>query len=103
MALHGDLMVNYNKIGRWEAVRKGSTGVDGEFIYRCLVKYMDMKGYEANRVFYVRHIFADGALALAGKVMIESAQQMKFPEVSESTAWINFTEAHNINYYALLD
>lgn len=103
MALHGDLMVNYNKIGRWEAVRKGSTGVNGEFIYRCLVNFTDMKGYENSRRFYVRHMFADGALVLAGKVMLESAVQMRLPEVSDSTAWINFSEAHNINHYALLD
>lgn len=100
MALHGEIKINYNEIAKWEAVRAGTMGKDSVYIYRCTVNYTDMRGYSHRRRFFVAHNFFDGAVALAGKVMVEFTQQLRYPEVSDSTAALNFFDAHHMPYPA---
>lgn len=101
--LHGEIKVNRNEIGTWEASRCAMTDVPGEYAYKCTVIYTGTAGYKERRRFFVRHKFTDGALALVGKVVLESAKQMQLPRVGDQTAWLDFCEAHKLNHYSTLD
>ena len=100
MALKGVITINDDQIANWKAVRAGTAGRD-DFIYRCTVEWRDMRGYRQRRRFFVLHKIGDGALALAGKVMIECGAQER--EHTDAVAWHNFCERYAINPYALLD
>lgn len=93
MALHGEIKVNGNEIGKWEAVRVGKA--DDDFIYRCRVEYTNTSGYGYLRVFFVRHNYNDGALLLTSRVTERAAFEMGQRQMSETVAWDNFCDAHN--------
>lgn len=68
MALHGELKVNGDVIGTWSARRLARVPEEVNE-YEC---YVQMVGADA-REFHVEHRFADGAEALAAKVLAEAA------------------------------
>lgn len=103
MALHGELKVNYNEIGKWSAVRAGRAE-DGDFIYRCRIEYRDEKGYPLERLFFIKHAYGDGAVALTAKVMLKADERLKSNELwGEASAWAELCDEHDLNPYSLLD
>lgn len=101
--LHGDIKSNDHEIGRWKAVRAGSAGTDGEFIYRCDIDFTYMNGYSDVRRFFVLHSFRDGAAILASKVLTEGWTALQNEKFSEGTMWSDFCSKHEFNPYILLD
>jgi hypothetical protein len=76
MALHGEIKVNGQTIGTWEAVRQPYCGGDEPLaesmvVYACVVSQSStLEGNPAIlEKFEVRHRFGDGALALASLVL----------------------------------
>ena len=70
MALHGDIRVNHQLVGWWEATRT-HTSADGYHTYEYTVT--GSKGGPQRGE--VRHQFTDGAVTLAGLVLAAAAEQ----------------------------
>lgn len=67
MALHGEIKVNHQVLGWWEAVRGNPVDlIENTFVYLCTVA---IEGREPHK-FVLVHPVEDGALGLASKVLM---------------------------------
>lgn len=88
MALHGNIQVNFNTIGTWEAVNTGPAQDDPDItVYRCKIDYRDIKGYPRQiGPYLVFHNYGDGALALASQVIGRADYLMKVEDTQRARA-----------------
>lgn len=77
MALHGSIKVNHIPIGHWSARRVNKVVGDGPNRYECEVY---TSSDNTTRKFDVFHTYADGAVALAAKVLLKAVGREEDPE-----------------------
>jgi hypothetical protein len=81
VALHGDIRVSGRRIGYWSTRRlECNQHNDGRDVgvcpashdYECYVEWYDLDGHQHRDNFTLPHTYAEGALALASKILTEA-------------------------------
>lgn len=75
--LHGDIKVNGNVIGEWQAVRT-SPDLRDDNEYDCRMTYRNLAGYPMEAAWRITdHHYKAGAAALAARVIAEGMERLR--------------------------
>jgi hypothetical protein len=76
VALHGEIKINGQVIGAWQA-RRLETLIDETQVstYECSVDYVGRGGQMTQERFELRHRYSEGAISLASQVLAHADRQ----------------------------
>lgn len=86
--LHGDIKVNNQVIGEWQAIRMSADLRDFND-YECRMTYRNMAGYPMEACWMLRqHAANNGAVALTARILMEGMTHLRTKPVREDQSAI---------------